>query len=180
MEQTIVEKLDRPIVLIGLMGTGKTKMGQGLAAALGLEFVDSDDVITAREGMGIADIFAQKGEAHFREVERAVIAELLDGSVCVIASGGGAVMTAGTDDLVFGKSLSVWLKADLDVILGRVSRRIKKRPLLAGGDPAEILSGLMDKRYPVYARAAVHVQSVDAPIEENLNSVVKALTEHLS
>lgn len=180
MDQVILEKLDRPVVLIGLMGAGKTKIGTALADRLGLGFVDSDDVIIAREAMGIPDIFAQKGEAHFRMVEREVIASLLNGEPCIIATGGGAVMTAGTDDLIFSQSLSVWLKAELDVLLGRVTRHIDKRPLLKNGDPAEILSGLMDKRYPVYERAAVHVQSTDASVEENLNSVVKALAEHLS
>lgn len=180
MDKVILEKLDRPVVLIGLMGAGKTRIGTALASRLGMTFVDSDDVIVAREGMSIPDIFAQKGEAHFRAVERAVIADLLDGQPCIIATGGGAVMTAGTDDLIFSQSLSVWLKAELDVLLERVSRHIDKRPLLKNGDPAEILAGLMDKRYPVYGRAAVHVQSTSAPIEENLNSVVKALAEHLS
>lgn len=180
MDQVILDRLDRPVVLIGLMGAGKTKTGKALAVRLGLDFVDSDDVIVAREGMGIPDIFAQKGEAHFRAVERAVIAELLTGKPCIIATGGGAVMTPGTDELIFSQSLSIWLKAELDVLLERVSRRPEKRPLLKNGNPADILRGLMDKRHPVYAKAALHVQSTRAPIKENLNSVVKALAEHLS
>lgn len=180
MEQTILDVLDRPIVLIGLMGAGKTKIGRGLAARLGIDFIDSDDVIVAREGMSIAEIFAWKGEAHFREQERDVLAGLLSGDPCVIATGGGAVMTPGTDTLIFDRSLSVWLKAELDVLLARVTKNIDKRPLLKNGDPADVLQTLMDKRHPVYARAAIHVQSIDAPVDENLNSVVKALAEHLS
>lgn len=179
-EALIREKLDRPIVLIGLMGAGKTRIGMGLAARLGLPFVDSDDVIVAKAGMSVADIFDQQGEPAFRALERDVIAELLDGSPCVIATGGGAVMTPGTDALIFERSVSVWLKVELEVILDRVSKNLVKRPLLAKGDPAQILSALMDKRYPVYARAAVQVDSRAVPLEENLNSVVKALVEHLS
>ncbi len=179
-EAFIREKLDRPIVLIGLMGAGKTRIGMMLAARLGLPFVDSDDLIVAKAGMSIADIFANQGETAFRASEREVIASLLDGSPCVIATGGGAVMTPGTDILIFERSVSVWLKAELDVILDRVSKNLVKRPLLNNGDPARILTDLMEKRHPIYSRAAVHVESRAVPLEENLNSVVKALAEHLS
>lgn len=180
MEQIIQDKLDRPIVLIGLMGAGKTKIGRLLADRLALDFVDSDDVIMAREGLAVSEIFAQKGEPHFRHVEREVITALLNDGPKVIATGGGAVMTPGTDEIIFSKSLSVWLKADLNVLLARVSHTIDKRPLLRQGDPATILQSLIDVRYPVYGRAAVHIQSIDVPPEDNLNSVVKALAEHLS
>src|SRR5690606_31273463 len=109
-----------------------------------------------------------------------VVAELLAGSPSIIATGGGAVMTPGTGDLIFDRSLSLWLKADLPVLLARVTPNIEKRPLLKNGDPAAILQDLMDKRHPTYARAAITVESRDVPLEENLNSVVKALAEHLS
>ncbi len=180
MEDVIRARLDKPVVLIGLMGAGKTKIGQALAERLGLPFVDSDAVIVERAGMSVADIFSTQGEAAFRAMEREVIAELLAGAPCIIATGGGAVMTPGTDALIFGKSLSLWLKAELPVLLERVSPNLAKRPLLTTGDPADILQGLMDKRYPVYGRADIHVESRAVPVGENLNSVVKALAGHLS
>lgn len=178
--KAIQDRLEKPIVIIGLMGAGKTKIGRLLGEALGIEFIDSDDIIVAQEGMTIPDIFAKKGEDHFRRAERAAITELLAGKPRIIATGGGAVMTPETAGLIFGKSLSLWLRAERDVLLKRVEKNIAKRPLLAAGDPAAILQALIEKRHPVYERADIQVESRDVPIEENLKSVVKALAGHLS
>lgn len=176
----IKSRLNQPIVLVGLMGAGKSKMGRLLAQALDLSFTDSDDIIVAREGMAVADIFAQKGEAHFRQVERSVITELLSGAPQVIATGGGAVMTPETADLIFTQALALWLRAERDVLLDRVNKTIDKRPLLQNGDPAAILQELIEKRHPVYERAHIHVDSQAVPLEDNLKSVVKTLSDHLS
>lgn len=180
MDTDLRSKLECPIVMIGLMGAGKTRIGRMLADYLGIPFVDSDDVITAREGLSIPEIFAQKGEAHFRAVERAAIADLLTGDPVVLSTGGGAVTAPDTADLIFSRALTIWLRADTGILVSRVAPTLDKRPLLQAGDPAEILRKLADQRDPLYARAAIHVESRDVPLEENLNSVVKALTEHLS
>jgi shikimate kinase len=156
--RTILEQLDRPIVMLGLMGAGKTKIGSLLAQALGLPFVDADHEIERAAGMSVADIFETHGEPAFRDLERKVIARLLSDEIKVIAPGGGAIMNPETAELVFGKALTVWLKADLDILLERTARN-DKRPLLKAGNPEDILKSLMEKRYPVYGRAEVHLQT---------------------
>jgi shikimate kinase len=170
-------RLTRPIVLVGLMGAGKTSVGRRLAAALGANFVDSDDEIVDAAGMSIADIFENLGEAHFRDGERRVLARLLSEAPQVIATGGGAFMNPETRALIKARAVSVWLRAALDTLLKRVSSKTT-RPLLQGGDPREILHGLMTRRHPVYAEADVVVESfMDDPHEAVVARIVAALKQ---
>jgi shikimate kinase len=162
-------------VLVGLMGAGKTSVGRRLAAALGANFVDSDDEIVDAAGMSIADIFENLGEAHFRDGERRVLARLMAEAPQVIATGGGAFMNDETRALIKERGVSVWLRAELDTLLKRVSGKAT-RPLLQSGDPREILSGLMKKRHPVYAEADVVVESyMDDPHEVVVGRIIAAL-----
>jgi shikimate kinase len=170
--------LDRSIVMVGLMGAGKTAIGKRLAARLELPFVDTDKEIEQAAGCAIPEIFARFGEPAFRDGERRVIARLLAGPRCVLATGGGAFMDAETRAAVKARGLSVWLKADLDTLVRRTARRTN-RPLLSRGDPREILSGLMQQRNPVYAEADIHVQSLEAPPDETTARVLDALARHL-
>ena len=162
------------IVMVGLMGAGKTSIGRRLAARLGLPFVDADDEIEAAAGSSIEDIFERLGEASFRDGERRVIARLLDGPPIVLATGGGAFMDGETRELIATKGISVWLRADIDTLVRRTSRR-NDRPLLKNGNHREILTRLMDQRYPVYQLADIVVDSFDAPAEETLQHVLEAL-----
>lgn len=154
----------RSIVLIGLMGSGKTSTGRRLAQQLGLEFVDADAEIEAAAGMSITEIFAQHGEPYFRDGERRVMARLLSEGPRVIATGGGAFMNEETRARIAASGISVWLKADPDVLWRRVRKR-SHRPLLQGADPEQTLKTLLEERYPVYARADVTVISRDGPHE---------------
>jgi len=164
----------RTIVLVGLMGAGKSCIGRLLAGALGLPFVDADKEIEAAAGCSVEDIFAAHGEAAFREGERRVIARLLDQPTMVLATGGGAFMDPETRTLIREHGTSVWLRADVDLLLRRTSRR-NNRPLLKRGDPREILGRLIKERYPVYAEADVVVDSVDGPPEMTLARVMDGL-----
>jgi shikimate kinase len=166
------------IVLVGLMGAGKTSVGRRLAARLGLRFVDADAEIETAAGASIPAIFAAHGEAYFRDGERRVIARLLDNSGLVLAAGGGAFISPETRRLIKKAAISVWLRAELDVLLERVSRR-DNRPLLKDGEPREILARLMEERYPIYAEADIAVDSVDAPHEVMVERVVRALKAYL-
>jgi shikimate kinase len=168
----------KTIVLVGLMGAGKSSIGRRLAQALALPFTDADTEIEAAAGVSIEEIFARDGEAVFRSGERRVIARLLDNPVQVLATGGGAFMDPETRALIRARAISVWLKADLDVLLARVSRR-GNRPLLKDGDPRAILSRLIEERYPIYAEADITVESVDGPPEATLAKVVAALGRFL-
>ncbi len=163
-----------PIVLVGLMGAGKTSIGRRLADRLDLPFVDADVEIEKAAGKSIPDIFAEHGEAHFRDGERRVIARLLENGKQVLATGGGAFMNAETRAAIKGHSVSVWLKADLDVLLKRVAKR-GGRPLLENKDPAVVLQNLIDLRYPVYAQADITVESLDVQHNQMVNAVVDAL-----
>lgn len=176
--EKIKSRLAKPIVMVGLMGAGKTKIGGLLADALGLPFVDADHEIELSAGCTIAEIFAQYGEPTFRDLERKVITRLLSEKLRVIAPGGGALMNEETAALVKSSSTSIWLYADLDVLVERTGRN-NKRPLLQGGDPREILQGLMDKRYPSYAKADITVTTDAAEAEVTLERVLKALDAHL-
>ena len=146
----------RSIVLIGLMGSGKTSNGRRLAQKLGLDFVDADAEIEAAAGMSITEIFAQHGEPYFRDGERRVMARLLNEGPRVLATGGGAFMNEETRARIAASGISIWLKADLDVLWRRVRKR-SHRPLLQGGDPERTLRALLEQRYPVYARADITV-----------------------
>jgi len=166
--------LDRPVVLVGLMGAGKTTVGRRLAAALRVPFRDADEEIEKAAGMSIADIFGARGEAEFRRGERRVIERLLSEGPHVLATGGGAFMNASTRKLIKRRAISVWLRADLDLTVERATRR-NTRPLLRDGDPREILSRLMDERDPVYAEADVHIESVDGPHARTVDAVLAAV-----
>jgi shikimate kinase len=170
--------IDRTIVLIGMMGAGKTAIGRRLATALELPFEDADAAIEAAAGATIADIFAEIGEAAFREKERQVIARLLGGERRVLALGGGAFMDPQTRSLVRERALSIWLSADLDTLVRRTARR-GTRPLLATGDPAGTLAKLLEQRQPVYAEADIVVDSSEGPLNVVVARIVDALRRHL-
>jgi shikimate kinase len=168
----------RTIVLVGLMGAGKTSIGRRLAAALQLPFVDADSEIEAAAGQTIEGIFARDGEAAFRAGERRVIARLLDNPIHVLATGGGAFVDPATRALIRERAVSIWLRADLDLLLARVSRR-NNRPLLKTGDPRAVLERLMKERYPLYAEADITVDTIDGPPEATLEQVMSALAAYL-
>ncbi|EQB32081.1 shikimate kinase [Sphingobium ummariense] len=164
-----------PIVLVGMMGVGKSTVGRRLAARLGLSFVDADEEIEKAAGMTIAEMFERYGEAHFRDGERRVIARLLDGAPKVIATGGGAFMQQETRTLILGQATAIWLDADIDVLVDRVSRR-ESRPLLKGKDPRVVLTELASVRNPVYAQAPIHVKSIAAPHEVAVDRIMEQLS----
>ncbi|HEX5932073.1 MAG TPA: shikimate kinase [Methyloceanibacter sp.] len=168
----------RSIVLIGLMGAGKTAVGRRLANRLDLPFIDADTEIEAAAGGTISEIFVEHGEAYFRQGERKVIGRLLDSGPQVLATGGGAFMAPETRASIKAHGVSVWLRADLKVLLKRVGRR-DNRPLLAAGDPGEVMKRLMEKRYPVYAEADVTVESRDVPHDMMVGTVIDALAAKL-
>jgi len=169
-----VSDLERSIVLVGIMGAGKSSIGKRLATRLNLPFVDADHEIEAAAGCSIPDLFELHGEAAFREGEHRVIKRLLDGPVQVIATGGGAYMDSRTRELIEKSAISIWLKADIEVLLKRVARR-SNRPLLKTGDPREILHDLMKERYPVYSGAQITIESKDGPHEDVIDLVLDAL-----
>jgi shikimate kinase len=165
---------DRPIVLIGMMGAGKTTVGRRLAARLGRHFVDSDEEVEKAAGMSIEDIFAAHGEADFRAGEVKVIARLLKESGMVLGTGGGAFMNADTRALIKQSAVSVWIKADFDLLFQRVSRR-SNRPLLKTANPRETLQKLIDARYPTYAEADITITSRDVPQDQVASEVIDAI-----
>lgn len=167
---------DKTIVLVGLMGVGKTTVGKRLAARLGLPFVDADAEIEAAAGMTIAEIFARFGEPHFRDGERRVMARLIDGARKVVATGGGAFIDPATRALILSESIAVWLDADIDTLVQRVSRR-DHRPLLRDKDPAEVLGTLADARNPIYAEAHVTVRSGRGAPDRTVEAILEALAE---
>lgn len=164
----------KPIVLVGLMGVGKSTIGRRLATRLGLPFVDADTEIETAAGMTVAEIFDKFGEAHFRDGERRVIARLVDGTPKVIATGGGAFLYEDTRRLILEQAQAIWLNAAPDVLAERVRRR-DSRPLLRDRDPYEVLSELARVRNPVYALAPIHVASQQAPHDTTVNAILKAL-----
>jgi shikimate kinase len=167
--------LARPVVLVGLMGAGKTSVGTRLAHLLGARFVDSDDEIERAANLSVPEIFERYGEAHFRSGERRVLARLLSGPPAVIATGGGAFMDAETRGLVGARAVSVWLRAALDVLLQRTAGRTH-RPLLNRGDPRAILCRLIEARYPVYAEADLTVDSLAEQSHDQMaGRIVEAL-----
>ena len=170
--------LDRCLVLVGMMGAGKSAVGRQLAQRLGLPFLDADTEIEKAAGCSIAEIFEQYGEAHFRDGERRVIARLVDDGPIVLATGGGAFMDPETRALLKEKALTVWLNADFDILWDRVSRRTH-RPLLQTADPKGTLKRLMTERYPVYGNADITVVSDEAPKDETVNRVLTAVSDYL-
>ena len=168
----------RTVALVGLMGAGKSAIGKRLALRLGLPFVDADDEIERAAGCSIAEFFERFGEAEFRAGERRVISRLLAGPPHVLSTGGGAYMDAETRALMRAHAITVWLRADLEVLYDRVRKRTH-RPLLRQGDPREILGRLMSQRYPVYAEADVVVDSTAQPADITTDQVLEALRRHL-
>ena len=166
----------RTIVLVGLMGAGKSKIGRRLAARLNLPFFDSDHEIEMAAGESIEEIFANRGERVFRDGERRVIARLLAQPVHVLATGGGAFMDEMTRAVIERRGVSLWLRADLDVLVSRVSRR-SDRPLLKVGDARMILGELIEQRYPVYAEANVMIESGEGPPESTVARAIAALAD---
>ncbi len=164
----------RTIVLVGLMGAGKTKIGRRLAARLNLPFFDSDNEIEAAAGETIEEIFRHRGESVFRDGERRVIARLLTRPVHVMATGGGAFIDPATRGAILRRGVSVWLRADLDVLLARVARR-NNRPLLQERDPRAVLAELIDRRHPIYAEADLVIDSGEGPAEQTATRVIAAL-----
>lgn len=169
----------RSIVLVGMMGSGKTSIGKRLAARLDLPFVDADSEIESAAGMTISDIFALHGEAEFRAGEVKVMARLLESGPQVLATGGGAFMNATTRANIAAHGVSIWLKADFDVLMRRVKKRTN-RPLLQTENPEAALKQLIEARYPTYALADLTVDSHDAPHEAILASAIAALDGHLA
>ena len=165
---------NRSIVLIGLMGAGKTAIGRRLASCLGLDFTDADNEIENAAGKSISDIFAEHGEAHFRDGEKKVIARLLKSGPQVLATGGGAYMDEETRKNIHKRGIAVWLRGDLAILLDRVKRR-DHRPLLKTGDPEAVMKKLMDERYPVYAGADITVQSRDVTHDVIVGEIMASL-----
>ncbi|MDB5561528.1 MAG: shikimate kinase [Hyphomicrobiales bacterium] len=178
-EQVLSLLSGRPVVLIGMMGAGKTTVGRRLAARLGRTFLDSDEEIETAANMKIDDIFATHGEAEFRAGEARVVAGILRDPGIVLATGGGAFMNAETRALIKSAAVSIWIKADFDLLFARVSKR-SNRPLLKTNDPRATLKGLIEARYPIYAEADVTVVSKDVPQEVVAGDIIEALIAHLT
>ncbi len=168
----------RSVVLVGMMGAGKSSIGRRLSARLRLPFLDADIEIEAAAGMSIPDIFETHGEPHFRDGEARVIARLLDNGPCIIATGGGAFLREQTRSRIRDKAVSIWLKADADIILRRVKRRAD-RPLLQTADPAATIGRLIEEREPFYRHADLTIWSRDVPHEKIVDECIEALHARL-
>jgi len=168
----------RSIVLVGMMGSGKSSIGRRVAARLGIPFVDADTEIEKAAGMTITDIFALRGEAEFRSGEARVILRLLEGGPQVLSTGGGAFMNPDTRAAIAAKGISIWLNAELDVLMKRVRRR-QDRPLLKTDDPAATLRKLIEERYPTYGLADLTVESRDVPHDRIVDEIIGALAARL-
>ena len=175
----IKKRMKRPIVMVGLMGCGKTRIGTTLARALSVPFYDSDHEIEAAAGMAIPAIFEKFGEEYFRDGERRVLKRVLDQGLCVVATGGGAVMNEETAQIIWNRSVCVWLRAELDTLVERTAKS-ETRPLLQNGDPREILGRLMDIRYPVYANADIVADSDSGDVKSVINNIMEKLDAYLS
>lgn len=171
--------LTRSISLIGLMGSGKTTVGLRLARKLGIDFVDSDAEIEIAAGHTVSEIFEKFGEADFRAGERKVINRLISDRPAVLGTGGGAFMDRETRQRLKKKTITVWLKADVDLLVERTSRR-NTRPLLRQGNPEQILRDLARKRYPIYGQAALTVETGTGPHEQVVNDIIRKLNEYLA
>jgi shikimate kinase len=177
---TLAESLGgRAVALVGLMGSGKTTVGRRLAGALGLPFKDADAEIEQAAGRSVSDIFAELGEPEFRAGEHRVIARLLAGGPMVLATGGGAYIDAKTRALLREKAVTVWLKADIEVLARRVARR-DTRPLLRGKDPAAVLEAQAEKRNPIYAEADIVVVTPDSAHDSVVERILGALKAYLA
>ncbi|WP_375207149.1 shikimate kinase [Hyphococcus sp.] len=167
---------ERPVVLVGMMGVGKTTVGRRLAPRLDLPFFDADQEIEKAAGMSVSDLFAAHGEQSFREGEARVIKRLLEGPPHVLATGGGAVTNPETRALIADLAVSIWIKADVETILKRATRR-NTRPLLQNDDPRETLIRLMREREPFYAAADIHIDSQPGPHANTVDMIIEALSQ---
>ncbi|AUX69776.1 shikimate kinase [Porphyrobacter sp. HT-58-2] len=174
----IAARIDRPIVLVGLMGVGKSTVGRKLAAMLGRDFVDADDAIAEAAQRSIPEIFETFGEAHFRDGERRVIARLIDEGHGVIATGGGAFVDPQTRAAVLEKGIAVWIDCDIDTLVERTARR-GNRPLLKQGDPKQILTRLAAEREPFYGEAHIRVVSENGPHADTARAIIEAIDKWL-
>ena len=176
----LAARIDRPIVLVGMMGVGKSSLGKRLASLLGFRFVDADDEIEKAAQMTIPEIFATHGEAYFRDGERRVIARLMTerGARMVIATGGGAFCNDETRALILDKGIAVWLDSDVDTLVERTARK-NNRPLLQGGDAREILARLRDERQTHYCQAPIHVHSGNGPHTDTLRKILEGIDSWL-
>lgn len=174
----IAARIDRPVVLVGLMGVGKSTVGRKLAAMLGRDFVDADDAIAEAAQRSIPEIFETFGEAHFRDGERRVIARLIDEGHGVIATGGGAFVDPQTRAAVLAKGIAVWIDCDIDTLVERTARR-GNRPLLQRGDPKQILTRLAAEREPFYGEAHIRVVSENGPHADTARAIIEAIDKWL-
>ena len=176
----VLSELDgRSIVFLGMMGCGKSAIGKMVARKLELEFVDADTEIELAAGRSIPDIFEEYGEEEFRRLEMKVIERVLEEKQVLLALGGGAFMSEPTREIIFKHGLSVWLKAELELLLERVGRKPNKRPLLKKGNPKEILQNLLETRNPIYSLAELHVDTKPGTKSEMREVVLNAIDEHL-
>lgn len=173
------KRLDRPVVLVGLMGVGKSTVGRRLARRLGLSFVDSDAEIEGAAGFPAAEVFERYGERDFRDGERRLVARLIEGEVRVIATGGGAYIDPGTRKLLNERAITVWLDAPVDILAERTSRR-DTRAQLRNGDPKSVLARLAEERRPSYQEAHIHVKSGDGAHKDVVDAIVAAIETYLS
>jgi shikimate kinase len=171
--------LPMTVVLVGLMGAGKTSVGRRLAERLRVSFIDADHEIERAAGCSVTDFFEKFGEKKFRDGEKRVIARLLKLEPCILATGGGAYMDFETRELIKKKAVSLWIRADLDVLNRRLARR-SGRPLLQTDDPQATIKKLLEIRYPIYAKADITVESPEAPVEITVNAVCDAVAEYFS
>ncbi|TAD73122.1 MAG: shikimate kinase [Sphingomonadales bacterium] len=174
----LAARVTRPVVLVGLMGVGKTTVGRKLAAMLGRDFVDADEAIVEAAQRSIPEIFETYGEAYFRDGERRVIARLIEEGHGVIATGGGAFIDPATRATVLEKGIAVWIDCDIDTLVERTSRR-GNRPLLKQGNPREILTRLAHERAPFYAQAHIHIVSEIGPHADTARAIIEAIDRWL-
>lgn len=172
--RSLAARLDRPVVLVGMMGVGKSTVGRKLAHLLGVSFFDADDEIEEAAQMSVSEIFERFGEAYFRDGERRVIARLLESAPSVLATGGGAFVQPDTRALILERGIAIWLDCDVPTLVARVTRK-DTRPLLRGGDPEEIVARLKAERAAAYANAPIHVQSNAGPQSETVNRILQEL-----
>ena len=175
----VIERLDRPIVLVGLMGAGKSTIGRRLARRLRLQFVDSDVAIEEASGTSTAELFERYGEQDFRDGEKRLVARLVDGSVRVIATGGGAFTDPDTRALLKERAITVWLDAPVEVLAERTARR-NNRPLLRKGNRVETLAQLAEQRGAMYSEALIHIRSGKGSHSQVVEAIIAALEEHLA
>ena len=173
-----IKRLDRPVVLVGLMGVGKSTVGRRLARRLGVPFVDSDSAIEDASGFSAAEVFERFGERDFRDGERRLVARLVEGEIRVIATGGGAFVDPRTRELLNERAITVWLDAPVDILTERTGRR-DTRPLLRTDDPRGTLARLSEERRPSYAEAHIHIKSGDGAHRDVVDSIVAALESFL-